>query len=179
MQDHHRTLLGLQAPEAAFELVAIGEGSRAVGGVRFSPDDPDLGGPAALVPTLVGAGVDDEPVEPRPEAVRITQSRQLSPCMHEGFLDRVLRAIPVAQDEPRDGIQAVGGSAREDLEGLMIAALCRLHQIALHRFSTGCATQRPRSYPTTDVEARTVQEQAWRPGYRRLTTAAGSVTIRP
>jgi hypothetical protein len=133
MEDHDRPLLGLQAPEAALELIAIRQSVRAVVGRRLGPDDPNLGRPAALVPALIGAGVDEEPTEPGIEPVRVTESRQLSPCMDEGFLDGVLGALPVAEDEARDGEEAVARRDRERLEGLVIAATCRFHDISLHR----------------------------------------------
>jgi len=72
VQDDDSSLLWLQAPEASLKLVAIGQRPRAVIGRRLDRDDPDLGRPASLMPTLVGTGVDDKPMEPRPEAVRIT-----------------------------------------------------------------------------------------------------------
>jgi len=72
--------------------------------------------------------------------------------MDERFLDRVLRTIPVAQDEPRDREQPVPGGRREDLEGLVIAAPCLFHEIALHRISTGRAA----GAALTDYDARWV-----------------------
>ena len=70
--------------------------------------------------------------------------------MDERFLDRVLRTIPVAQDEPRDREQPVSRGRREDLEGLVIAAPCLFHEIALHRISTGRAAEAA----LTDYDAR-------------------------
>ena len=133
VEDHDRPLLGLQAPEAALELVAVCQRVDAVVGRRFGPDHPDFRRPATLVPTLIGAGVDEEPTEPRLEPIRIAQSGQLSPCMDERLLDGVLGSLPVAQDEAGDGKEAVAGGHREGLEGLVIAALRRFHDIALHR----------------------------------------------
>ena len=70
--------------------------------------------------------------------------------MDERFLDRVLRTIPVAQDEPRDRKETFASGRREDLEGLVIAAPCLFHEIALHRISTGRAAEAA----LTDYDAR-------------------------
>ena len=72
-------------------------------------------------------------MEPRIEPIGIAQSRELSPCVNERFLDGVLGPLPVPQDEGRDREETVAGSHRESLEGLVITAPHRFHDIALHR----------------------------------------------
>jgi hypothetical protein len=72
-------------------------------------------------------------MEPRIESIRIAQSGKLPPCIHERFLDGVLRALPVAEDEAGDRVESVARGHREGLEGLVIAAPSRLDDIALHR----------------------------------------------
>ena len=72
-------------------------------------------------------------MEPRIEPIWIPQSGQLSPCVDERFLDGVLGPLPVPQDEGRDRKEAVASCHRESLEGLVIAAPRRFHDIALHR----------------------------------------------
>ena len=48
------------------------------------------------------AGADEESVEPRVEAVRVTQTAEVAPRLHEGILDGVLGEVRVAKDQPRD-----------------------------------------------------------------------------
>ena len=101
------------------------------------------------MPTLVGAGVDEEPAEPRLEAVRVAQPGQLSPGMDERFLDSILGPLPIAEDEAGDRVEAVAGSHRKGLEGLVIATLRRFHDIALHRLLHRLRYRRSRYHPTT------------------------------
>jgi hypothetical protein len=126
-------MLGLQAPEAPFELVAIPEGADVIGRRRLSSDELDLPGKSTTVSPLVVAGVDDQPVQPRVPTLWVAQTRKLSPGVLEGFLDGVFREVRIPEDQPGNGVEAVGGSGREDLEGLVVAASCRLDEIALHR----------------------------------------------
>jgi hypothetical protein len=51
--------------------------------------------------------------------------------MHEGVLDGVFREVRIPEDEPGDREEAVGRGRREDLKGLVVAAPCRLDEIAL------------------------------------------------
>jgi hypothetical protein len=53
--------------------------------------------------------------------------------MDERFLDGVFCPLPVMQDEACDRVKAIAGGCREDLEGLVITASRRFHDIALHR----------------------------------------------
>ncbi len=71
MEGHDRPLLRLQAPEAALELIAIRQRLSTVLDRRLGSDHPNLRRQTTLVPTLVGACVDDEPMKPRVETVRI------------------------------------------------------------------------------------------------------------
>ena len=89
---------------------------------------------------LIGTGIDDQPVEPRGEPLGVAQLRQLPPCLNERFLDRILRAVPVAQDQTRDREESVARTFREHLEGVVIAALCRFDEITLHVCLDGRAT---------------------------------------
>jgi hypothetical protein len=132
VEDHDRSLLGLQAPEAALELIAIREQFHAVLGRGFGMNHSNLGRQPPLVPPLVGAGIDDEPVEPGVETIQVAETAKLPPCMHEGFLDCVLGLLAITQDEERDREETVANAGREDLEGLVIAVSRRFHDISLH-----------------------------------------------
>jgi len=81
---------------------------------------------------LIGAGVDDESMQPRVPSVRVTQRGEASPGMHECFLDGILGKVRVPQGQASDREEAVASGRREDLEGLVIALACRLDEIALH-----------------------------------------------
>ena len=143
MENECDPLIGLQTPEAAFQLVAIGGGLAAVGLCRLEPKDPDLRGARSMAPTLVGARIHEQPMQPGIEPIGIAQAGQLSPGLDEGFLDCVLGQLDVAEHEAGDPKETVAGGAREDLEGLVITAPGRLHESSRH----------PRTSAATDVAA--------------------------
>jgi len=72
-------------------------------------------------------------MEPRVEPLGVAQRAQVAPGSDEGILDGVLRGIPVAQDPPRDRVQAVVCGGREGIECLVIAPLCALDEVGRHR----------------------------------------------
>ena len=88
---------------------------------------------------LATAGVDQQSVEPRFEAVGVTKTADVSPCGHEGLLGRILGRGVVAEDQPGDDIEPADRDARQLPERVMIARHRPLHEIPLHRAST-CGT---------------------------------------
>jgi hypothetical protein len=132
VEDDRDALIGLQAPEATLQLVAIGGCLAGVGLRRLEPEDPDLGRAGSMAPALVGAGIDEQAVQPGVEPIGIAQAGQLSPGLDEGFLDGVLGKWEVAEHEARDPEEAVSGRDREDLEGLVVTALGRLDECSRH-----------------------------------------------
>jgi hypothetical protein len=83
-------LLGVEGAEGALQLVAVREGSAAVG-LDGVPEQPDLARIAPATAQQVRAGVDDEAVQPSVPAIRIAEARQLPPGVKERVLHRVLR----------------------------------------------------------------------------------------
>ena len=59
------------------------------------------------------------------------------PGSDEGVLDGVLRGIPIAEDPPRDRVQAVVCGGCEVIEGLAIASLCALDEFGRQRRPLG------------------------------------------
>lgn len=160
VEDHGRSLVWLQAPEASVELVVVIDRAGPVFGRRLDPDHPDLRDLPLPVPTLVGAGIDDEPIQPRVPTLWVTQRREVTPGMHESILDGILCEVRVPKDEAGDGEESVAGRDREDLEGLVVAPLCRLDEIALHGSFRPLGPFRPARHYMTAGQTRTVQE--WR-----------------
>ena len=97
----------LESPEAALELIVVADHPDVISGSRLQPDHPDFNRPSHHTSALVGAGVDDQPVEPRIPAVRVAQFRQSLPGSDQRFLDRVLRPMRVAHDQPGKGVESV------------------------------------------------------------------------
>ena len=80
MQDEDRPLFDRELPERAFQLVAIGE-SRAAIRCRWPShrQDPDVGFPVTGPLRFVVAGMDEDSMDPRLEAVRIPKVRKPPP----------------------------------------------------------------------------------------------------
>jgi len=77
-----------------------------------------------VVPATPGLGIadiDEDPVEPRLEAVGVAEGRELLPCLDEGQLDRVLGEVGITQDPVRDEDAAVADDANQGAEGLLVA----------------------------------------------------------
>jgi hypothetical protein len=132
VEDDGNSLVGLQAPKAAVELIVVLDRAGEVAGRPLDPDHPDLGRSSLPPSALIGAGIDDQTMQPRVPSVRVAQGREVSPGMDECFLDGVLGEVRVPQGQASDSEEAVASGRRENLEGLVIALACRLDDIALH-----------------------------------------------
>ena len=76
--------------------------------------------------------MDERPLEPGVEPIRIAEAGQLAPGDHQRLLHRVLGEADVTEDAARDPEQRVPARARQDGEGLPVAALGLLDEIAVH-----------------------------------------------
>ena len=134
-QDQRRALLHGEFEEGSFELVAIDELAKLVDRRRVIDwQDRDLDRPPLAAPNLVLAGVDEEAMEPGVEPLGISQTPEVTPGSDQGVLNGVLGGIPVAEDPPRDRVQAVVCRNREGLEGLVVAPLRALDELGRHRY---------------------------------------------
>ncbi len=73
--------------------------------VRLEQDD--IGREVPATPRFGVARVDEDPMEPRLEAIEVAQGGKLPPHLDEGHLDGVLGEVRVAQDPMRDEDAAV------------------------------------------------------------------------
>ena len=81
---------------------------------------------------LIDTGVDEQPVEPRVEAVRIPQRGQVAPGADERVLHGVLCLFGIPEDEPGGRVQTGDRGACQLGEGVMIARPRSLHEVSLH-----------------------------------------------
>ena len=133
MEHQHGALLEGQPPEGPLELVTIVDGERLVGAVRaLDGDDPDLGRPTPATPGLGVAGVGQDPLEPGLEGPGIAQRTKLPSRRDQRGLDRILGQVGIAQDPARDRHAPVADHAGKGVEGLSVAALCKINQCSLH-----------------------------------------------
>ena len=134
----HRPVLDGKSEEGPLDLVAIADPGDVVLGIgpidridrhlqRTSPGPADM----------VGAGMDEEPVEPGVESIGVAKTPKVTPGTDEGVLHGIFRGIPIAEDPPRDRVQAVVCGGREGIEGLVIASLCALDEFGRQRRPLG------------------------------------------
>lgn len=133
MEHDDGAMVRRQLAEGSIELVAqirVGKGVQA-GGERFV--DLDLADAGSAGPTrLEEAEPHDEAVGPRFEAVDVPQARQVTPHRHERLLDGVVGAVGVPNDPVCGRVEALHGSAGQQLVGLAISPLGSGDQILIH-----------------------------------------------
>ena len=71
-------------------------------------------------------------MEPRVEAVGVTQGGQVPPASDERLLDGVLGAVGILKDESGGGVEPGDRGACQHGEGVMIALPRSLHEVPLH-----------------------------------------------
>ena len=144
MVEHdHRAMVNGEVPKAVLQLLAIDDRLDVVADRRLDGD----GSYRCLEPSsalrLVGGGVHEDAVQPAVEPFDVAKARQLPPAPDEGFLDRILGLIAVAQDQARDREQAIDLARGELPERLPIPAPCPLDEIRSH------VDRRARTDPST------------------------------
>ena len=90
----------------------------AVGSVHIR--DVDLAHPAP-VSQHVATSIQDDPVEPRVEAVHVAECREVPPGRHERLLGDLLRLGLVAEDRPSRPERRLGPGLHEQAEGDVVA----------------------------------------------------------
>ena len=79
--------------------------------------------------------MDEHPLEPGIEPVRIAEAGQLAPGDHQRLLHCILGQADVTEDAARDPEERVAPRARQDGECLPVAALGLLDEVAIHSLS--------------------------------------------
>jgi hypothetical protein len=147
-----RALIRRQAPEAALQSIPVCDGDLVVGDLQTVERELAHRDREAPRPGRLGvARVDQCPVEPDPESVRIAEAGKLTPGDHQRLLHRVLGPIVVAKDPARDPEEPIAVRAGEDGEGLPVPTLRGLDEIVFHHPS-GPAVDPPFA-PQSDGDA--------------------------
>ena len=132
MQDENRPLTGVQVPEGTLELVAIHDAAGLVANRRRRERRQlHLHGPASSLSKGVKTCVDEQPVQPRLEAVWVTQAREVAPRTQVRVLDCVARQLVVAQDQPGDGLESGDRRVHQCGERVVITPSRSLDKIPL------------------------------------------------
>jgi hypothetical protein len=134
--DHqHGALLGGQAMQASVQPVA--HGSHALGvapAMGVGRGHLDLHDPAVLDSArLAIAGVDEQPMEPGGEAVRVPNGADVQPGGEERLLDGIGRQVVASQDQPRGSVEPIERSHGERRESVMVAIPRAKDEVSLHR----------------------------------------------
>jgi hypothetical protein len=132
-QDQDGALIGLQAAEAAIELVTVEDTLCLVGPDRcVDRQGPNvcIVSPGAAV--VLVAVVDEESGQPGLEPIRIAEAGQLTPGDHQRVLDRVLGSFVVSQDPSRDPEQPVTAGTSQDGERIPVTALGCDDKLRIH-----------------------------------------------
>jgi hypothetical protein len=99
VQDDECPRIRLEPQESALELVAIDHRRLDAGdGGRVKGRELDIEAMAPESSRLIDTGVDEHPVEPCVEQVRIPQRRQVAPGADESVLHRVLGLFGIPED---------------------------------------------------------------------------------
>ena len=106
---------------------------------RSSPDrrsasdgkNSECGIPALRAARLRVAGIDDEAVQPRVEALGIAEGRKVPPRAEQRLLAGILGAVLVAQDSVREGVAAIDVARGQRCERVAIACCCPNYEILL------------------------------------------------
>jgi len=94
-----------QSLEASFQLLAIVDLARAIGGGELAvTGQPPIRVPVALAFPV--AGVDQEAIAPAIEPIGVAQGRQLAPDLDQRLLHRILGQLSITQDAKGDLLEA-------------------------------------------------------------------------
>ena len=144
VKDEYGALLDGKPSEATLDLIAVLDIRAGIVDRGWKPRDRVIEAlPPALTPAFAVTGSNEDAMEPAIPRLRVTESAHVPPGEDERVLNRVLGAIRVAEDEGRDGVEAIGRRLCQGRERGVITGPCPLDQLSVHhrvhsarRFST-------------------------------------------
>ena len=138
MQDEDCPLIDREPAKRPLQLVAVGDGMRPIGGrMSIHGHDPDGRRPSARPPRFVVAGMNEDPVDPRLEALGIPKARDPPPGEDKGVLQRVLGSARVTQDSEGHGEERVADLVHQDGKRLAVAPTGLLDEVSIHHVPLG------------------------------------------
>jgi hypothetical protein len=134
MQDKDRPLVRREPPEAAIQLVSIGDAEEVVRCRRsLERKDSEVGRVTALARRLRDADVGQETMDPGVEPVRIAEATKVTPGDHQRVLHGILGPIDIPEDPLCDREEAIAARTHQVDECRLVAALRCLDEVAIHR----------------------------------------------
>jgi len=125
-------VLDAELPKSPIELVLHGDTRCRVRVRILVAKKPQVAALTSFAARFGVAGVDEEPVGPGLEPIRVTQRRQVPPRVEQGLLGGVLGEGRVAQDPARHGVHGIADEPDDRVEGLFVAVHRPLDELALH-----------------------------------------------
>lgn len=157
MEDEDRSLLEGKPSQGSLELVAIIDREDLAGiGRTIDRENANLDEPTTAAPGLGVAGIGENPVEPRFEAIRIAERPKVPPGDDQCGLDSVLGQVSVTQDPTRDRHAPVADRTSEGIKSFAIARPRTIYEGSQHLNSRGL--------PPTSVRGHLVDDSRWRCG---------------
>src|SRR5205823_2815259 len=106
MQGDDGSMARIEAPKRLIQPLALGERTGLVGHVeRVHWRQLDLDQPPSTASNEIQTRVDRQSVEPGVESSGVTEARQIAPGTDEALLNRILRQVRVAEDQPGGCVQ--------------------------------------------------------------------------
>ena len=92
---------------------------------------------ATLPSRLRDADIDEQPLGPRVESVRIAEVREVTPGDHQRVLEGILGPIDIAEDPVGQREQPMAAGPHQVDECRLVAPLRRLDEVAIHAHLPG------------------------------------------
>ena len=133
VQDQDRALLDGEPPKAAFDLIAIGEigrpiADRRVGLVERVREDA----PPTVSVCFPVTRPHEETMEPPIPRSGIAQGADVSPGQDERFLDRILGAVGIPEDQRGDAVQATCRCLGQGGKGGVVSLTSPFDEVSIH-----------------------------------------------
>ena len=143
MDEHHYgAVFDAEVPERTIQLLMHLEGRCGVRKPLTVYAQQGQRVPVASLPAPLGvARVDEQPMNPGVEAIRISQLGQVAPRFEQRLLRRILSQRRVAEDASRDGVQRMTDAFDQLVERLLVAVHGPLDQFPLHAAPVSCPSQ--------------------------------------
>ena len=143
VKDQDGPLFERQATQYTTEPITLGDMRREVASCRRCPfvdklQLDDVPGSTLLRQPVTGAN--GQAVQPAVPGLRVAKRTNVAPSQHEGFLDRVLGAIRVPQDELGGAIQPGRRGSHQERERLSVSGAGPFHELDLHLATASDAT---------------------------------------
>ena len=130
--DDDGSVVDRQVTQSLFERIVVGDARSFVGDRPIViGQEPDIGLVAPLAPRLVPTGVHEQPPQPRIDPSWVPERGEIAPGADQGFLERVLGAAAIAEDERGGGEEPIDARRGKLREGVAVPIGCGCYQMVV------------------------------------------------